>query len=321
MSFKTLILAATSVAALALPAFAQSYPDRAVTIVVGNNPGGGIDAMARRVADALSTKWGQPVVVENRPGADGTVAAILVAEAAKDGYTLLMASNGFTLAPLQMETSYDPVTSFTHIMQVADMPLVLAANPASRVSKAEELIEKANANPNTFNGGASGNANATFNALTQLVKQSGADIEVIPYTGAAAMMTALLANEVQVGFSSIAGIAPQLLSEGGTLQPLALTAKERSHRLPEVPTVKEAFGLDDFELWSAWYGLFAPAGVDPALADKINADLRDALENGGLGDALKADGMTLIASTPAELKATMEMHGEKFPGLLGLEKK
>jgi len=303
-------MAAASCAMLlaALPAGAQTYPDQPVTILVGVNPGGGTDTIARRLAKALQDKWGKPVLVENRAGADGTIASSLVKARRPDGYTLLLTNNGFTLSPMNMKVEYDPIKDFSPVTQIGQTPLVLAANPSLNASDGKSLIKALKAKPGEYSAGASGSANSTFNAMEQLRARAEVDITTIPYKGAAAMVTALVAGEVQLGFSNLIGIYPFLESNGGGLKPIAVTSSKRASKIPDVPTMEEALGLDKFEIWNAWYGLLAPRGVDPAILSKIQTDVLDVMHSPELQKAFEAEGLDVIGSTPDEFKAVLENH-------------
>jgi tripartite-type tricarboxylate transporter receptor subunit TctC len=315
---KLLSVAAAFAAVLAAPqqGVAEDYPDRAVSLVLGVAPGGGSDTVARYLAKVLQEKWGKPVVVENRPGADGTIASALVAKAKPDGYTLLFTNNGFSLSPINMKVTYDPLNDFAPITQIGQTPLVLAANPSLGVSDAKRLVELVKSKPDAYSAGASGSANSTWNAMQQLMKATDMKMVAIPYKGAAAMVTALVAGEVQVGFSNVVGVFPHLEANGGSLKPLAVTSSARSGKLPDVPTLKEALGLDHFDIWNAWYGMLAPAGTPADIVAKLNKDVVDALRSEDLKKGLSAEGLDIIGSTPAEFKATLANHLKLYTEIL-----
>lgn len=317
-SSKLLSIAATFAAVLAAAqqGIAADYPDRAVSLVVGVAPGGGSDTVARHVAKVLQEKWGQPVVVENRPGADGTIASALVADAKPDGYTLLFTNNGFSLSPIKMKVTYDPLNDFAPITQIGQTPLVLAANPSLGVSDAKGFVELVKSKPDAYSSGASGSANSTWNAMQELMKATDMKLVAIPYKGAAAMVTALVAGEVQAGFSNVVGIFPHLEANGGSLKPLAVTSTTRSGKLPDVPTLKESLGVDNFEIWNAWYGMLAPAETPADIVAKLNKDVVDALNSEELKKGLSAEGLDIIGSSPDEFKATLANHLKLYGEIL-----
>lgn len=312
----SLAVALSTVVAGVLPGAAADYPDRAVSLIVGVAPGGGSDTIARHVAKALQEKWGQPVVVENRPGADGTIASALVADAKPDGYTLLFTNNGFSLSPINMKVTYDPIADFAPISQIGQTPLVLAANPSLGVSDAKSLVELLKSKPDAYSAGASGSANSTWNAMQQFMKATDTKLVAIPYKGAAAMVTALVAGEVQLGFSNVVGIFPHLEANGGSLKPIGVTSSARSSKLPDVPTLKETIGVENFDIWNAWYGMLAPKGTPAEIVTKIHKDVTDALNADELKQVLAAEGLDIIASTPDQFKATLENHLKLYAEIL-----
>jgi len=312
----SIAMAAAMVLAGMSPALAQGYPDRPVTVFVGVAPGGGSDSIARRLAKVLQEKWGQPVVVENRTGADGTIAAQLVADAKPDGYTLLFTANGLTLSAMTMDAGYDPIKDFSHITQIGTIPLVLSANPVMEVTDVKSMVELVKSKPDQYSAGASGSANATWHGINQFVNQTGMSVAVVPYKGQGAMTTALLAGEVQFGLSGIVGAFPQLQQNGGTLIPLAVTSAERSAMLPDVPTFKEALGLEHMEIWDGWYGVVAPAGTPDDIVQKLHTDIVEALNTEPLRSDLESDGVKIVGNDPATFKAVLEEHLKLYAELL-----
>lgn len=269
-------------------ALAQSFPDHPVRIIVGYPPGGGTDLVARLIQQPLATRWGQPVVIDNRPGANAIIAAEAVAKAKADGYTLLMAyATEVALNPVtERKLPYDPARDFAPILQLASAPLVLAVNPQLPAKDVKELIALARAKPGTLSYSSSGSGSVHHFAGELFKLQTGADVLHIPYKGSGPATADAVSGQVQVTYASVASVLRFV--QAGRLRALAVTSKKRSPQMPEVPSMTEA-GLADFELTS-WYGLLAPAGTPPEIVRKVNADVakvlarpdvRERLINGG----------------------------------------
>ena len=223
----------------ATSALAQNYPNRPVRIVVPFPAGGGVDTMARIIGNKLSERIGQPVLIEHRPGAGGTLGADAVAKAAPDGYTVLITVNGLSIsAALYKTLPFDPLKAFEPIVQVAANPFVLVGSPKMQAATIQDVIALAKAKPGTMNYGSSG-LGAPLHLLTEQFKHSaGLDIAHIPYRGDAPMFTALLSGDVQIGFMPAGTGVPQV--KQGQVKGLAVTGQKRSPALPEVPTFLEA---------------------------------------------------------------------------------
>ncbi len=260
-----------SLSALALPgwALAQTWPGRPIKLVVPFPPGGLIDNMARLIGPKLAQELGQPVVIENKPGAGGNLGAAEVARAPNDGYTLLMASPPLTISPALYDTlPYKP----EHIVPlglVGRVPNVLVVSAKSRFQTVAELISAAKAAPGKLNYGSNGNGTSLHLSAELLKSTTGAFITHIPYRGAAAAVTGLLGGEIDVMFENLPSIIGQI--QGGTVRALAVTTRTRSKTLPQVPTLVES-GLSDFDV-SAWFGIAAPAGVPAAVVSRVEQAL------------------------------------------------
>lgn len=270
-------------------ALAQSFPDHPVRIIVGYPPGGGTDLVARLIQQPLATRWGQPVVIDNRPGANAIIAAEAVAKAKADGYTLLMAyATEVALNPVtERKLPYDPARDFAPILQLASAPLVLAVNPQLPAKDVKELIALARAKPGTLSYSSSGSGSVHHFAGELFKLQTGADILHIPYKGSGPATADAVSGQVQVTYASVASVLRFV--QAGRLRALAVTSKKRSPQMPEVPSMTEA-GLADFELTS-WYGLLAPAGTPPAVIAKIGADTQSALAAPELQKSFAAQGL------------------------------
>ncbi len=264
-------VAAAFVCALApLAALAQAYPNKPVRIVVPYPPGGGVDGIARPIAERLSQKWGQPVVVDNKPGAATIIGAEFVAKAAPDGYTLLLTSEStITSNPFVYPTlPYDPVKGLAPITQLIALPQMVVAHPSLPANTLKELVALAQANPSISYGsyGSGSQPNLLFEALKQ---QTGIQLLHVPYKGIAPAVTATLAGEVQLTMAGASVSRGHI--QAGKLKPLAIARAERLAIMPDVPTLKEA-GFPDIDPLS-WFGLFATGGTPPEIVAQIQKEV------------------------------------------------
>lgn len=261
-------------AATPLAAGAADYPNAPVKFVVGFSPGSTIDTVARIIGEALSTRMGQSFVVENKTGANGMIAARSVVQAKPDGYTILVSnSSSITVNPLlYKDLQYDPLKDFAPVTTVVSVPFILtinAENPrVAGVSDVKSLVELARRNPNTVSYGSAGNGNLMHLAGAQLATMSDVQMLHVPYRGAAPMEAGLMSKEVDFGFDTLSGVP---LIKAGKLRALAVSASERWHDLPEVPTVAE-LGYPGFDI-SFWVGIFAPAGTPPEVVARLNKEI------------------------------------------------
>ena len=273
-----------------LPALAaaQSYPAKPIRFVVPFPPGGPLDIMARGVGQKMQEAWGQPVVVENRPGAGGGIGAELVAKAPGDGYTLLMgAVSTHAINPsLYAKIGYDPQKDFVPVALVAQVPNILVVHPSMPVQSVKELIAYAKAKPGSLSFG-SGSTGSTGHLAGELFKtMAGVDMAHIPYKGGAPAMQDLLAGQTQLMFDNLANALGQVKS--GKLRALAVTTAQRAPAVPELPTIAES-GLPGFDL-TTWFGVFVPAGTPPDIVAKLNAEIGKALASKELTERLAAMG-------------------------------
>ena len=291
----TLVCVTVSIA----PTHGQSYPDRPVKIVLGVPPGGGLDVLVRGVAQELTGRWGKSVVVENRPGASGLIAAEGVANAAPDGYTLLATTDQIYMGNRYAfkNLPYNPDTSFANIVIMARAEQFLLANPEVPAKTLPELIALEKQKPGSLAYGTWGDGSPPHLVYETLNKNTGSKFLHVPYKGVAPVLNAITANEVQLSVGS-SGVAGQLL-KAGKVKALALAAKERSPLFPDVPTATE-LGFPDIQAF-IWFGLAAPAGTSHAIIDKISADVRDVIRQPAFTDRfIIALGWKVIASTPTE---------------------
>jgi tripartite-type tricarboxylate transporter receptor subunit TctC len=259
-----------SAAALAVPALhAQAWPSRPIRLVVPFPPGGLIDAMARLVAPVLQRELGQALVIDNKPGVGGNLGAAEAARAPADGYTLLMASPPLTISPaVYPSLPYRP-EQIVPVGLVGRVPNVLLVNPASGIASVADLVARAKAAPGRLNYASNGNGTSLHLSAELFKVSSRTFITHIPYRGAAAAVTALIAGEVDMMFENLPSVLGQI--QGGRVKALAVTTARRSKALPDVPTLAEA-GMADFDV-SAWFGLAAPAGLPPEVLRRVEAAL------------------------------------------------
>ena len=272
------VLAAVAIAVAgslvdAVPAHAQSFPDRPVRIVVPFPPGGAVDALARVTAELLSQKWKQNVIVENKPGGNQIIGSQTVSAAAPDGLTLLLATTGHAVnATLIEKLPYDPVKDFAAVALSATAPNILVVNPAVPASTLEEFIAYAKKNPGKLNASHPGTGTTLHLGLEILKAATQTDFTIVGYKGSAPALNAVLAGEVDFMFDVTAAV-PHV--KAGKLKALAVTSSARASVLPEVPTLAEA-GLPGVEIFS-WYAYLAPAGTPPAILAQLNRDIAEVL--------------------------------------------
>jgi tripartite-type tricarboxylate transporter receptor subunit TctC len=303
-------------AALALgvaPALAE-YPDQPIRLVVPFPAGGGADNLARMIMPRVEKILGQPIVIDNRPGAGGNIGAELVARAAPDGYTLLYGTNGTHAInkSLYSKLPFDPINDFTPVSRMTQIAAMLVVNPAFRVDSVKDLIAYAKAHPGEVNFGSAGNGTTSHLAAVLLASMTGIDIVHVPYRGGAAAMVGLISGQVQFMIDVMPNALPQV--RGGKVRGIAVTTAHRSPAAPEFPTIAES-GVPGFEV-SAWDGILAPAGTPAAIVDKLNAAIRQALEDPQLVEQLRASGAQPVAGTPDDFARHIAAESEKWAAVV-----
>ena len=294
-----LAYATTLATAWAAPTLARAqaaYPSRPIRMVVPFTPGGSTDILGRAIGLKLTEAWGQPVVVENVPGAGGSIGADRVAKAAPDGYTLLMGHIG-TLAvtpSLYPRLPYDPLKGFTAIAWVARVPNVLVVHPSVPARTVGELVAYARKNPGAVNYGSGGNGSAAHIATEYLKLQTGTQLQHVPYKGTAPAVTDLLAGQIQLMFTGVPAVIAQIRS--GQLRALAVSSPQRIKILPEVPTVAES-GYPGFEA-DQWYGIVGPAGMPGELVRKLNVQINQILQSPAIAEQLSHEGAQPTPNPP-----------------------
>ena len=291
-------------------AAAQIYPERAVRMLVGYPPGGGTDLVARLIAQPLSERWKQPVIVENRPGANAIIATEAVVKAKPDGYTLLMAyATELAVNPATFKKlPYDPVRDLSPVAQLASAPLVMAVHPSVPAHTVAQLVALAKSKPGTLSYSSSGNGSVHHFAGELFKLRSGADMVHIPYKGSGPATADAVSGQVQVTFASVASVLRFV--QGGRLRALAVTSPQRSAQLPEVPTAVEA-GLADVELTS-WYGLLAPAGTPQELISKLASDLAAVLALPEVRKGFDVQGLEVVRSSSGAFADFIREEAVKF---------
>ncbi|HEY6240102.1 MAG TPA: tripartite tricarboxylate transporter substrate binding protein [Burkholderiales bacterium] len=307
-TFVTLLAGAT-LAAWTSSSFPQaaaggpSFPARPVRMVVGFPPGGGTDIIARIVAQKLGERWSQPVVVENRAGAGGNIATEMVAKAAPDGYSILMAFSSHASNPaLYGKLPFDIDKDFSSITLVGTAPMVVAASPALPAKTLAELIEYARSHPGAVKFGSSGIGTPVHLAGELMMQLTGIKMVHVPYKGIAPAMTAILAGEIDISY--VAVLTGLQHFKAGKLSPLAVASRSRYPALPDVPTAAEA-GLKGYEI-DFWYALLGPAGMPAPLVARIQRDAAAILNTPEMKESLLAQGCIAKGSDPEELTARIK---------------
>jgi tripartite-type tricarboxylate transporter receptor subunit TctC len=297
------VLGGAALVSFAVLAQAPSFPARPVTLVVPVAPAGILDTVARMIAPEMAKSLGQPVVVDNKPGASGNIGAMTVVKSAPDGYTLLVGYSMFHVGNPSMFRSlaWDPLRDFSSVAMVAVSPHVVAVNPSVPVHTLKELVDLARAQPGKLNYGSPGTGSVGHVGMELFKQQTGVDLVHIPYKGAGPMMQDLIAGTVQVTIAT----PPSILGfvNAGRVRPLAVAARTRHPLMPDVPTTAEA-GYPNFEL-EAWVALFAPAGTPAPVIAKLAAAVQDALKSPEVIERARATGMAVRFQSPTELDATV----------------
>lgn len=293
-------LATAAVAGLGWgPASAQApaYPSRPVTIVIPFSAGGTGDILTRAIAPALSTAFGQSVIVENKAGANGSIGEEFVARARPDGYTIMITSTSIATNPWMMSLSYDPRKSFVPVMLVTSVPLVLAVNPQVKAQTASEFVELARRQGGKVNYSSWGNGSIGHFAGENLQLAAQVKLNHIPYKSTAQALSDTLSGQVDAMFPTLP-LALQHI-KAGKLRALGLTSPSRSPLAPEIPTMAEA-GLPGNEI-ETWFGVFLPAGADPAIVQRVHRTFQGVLSQPDMRAKLESQGFRVIASGPEEL--------------------
>jgi len=306
---KRMILCAIALLAIALQAHAQSYPTRPIRIVVPFGPGGFTDVAARILQKELAPAIGQPIVIENKPGAGSTIGTTDVARSAPDGYSLVMISTTHVISPhLYKQMPYDPIKDFTPVMKLAEGPYVLVVHPSLPVKNVADLIALAKAKPNSIDYASSGNGSAQHLVGALFVTMAGAPLSHVPYKGSSQAMNDVLGGIVKVSFVGVPNALANL--QAGKIKALAVTTKKRYAELPDVPTLDEA-GVKGYDA-TVWLGLLAPPGTPRDIVDKLNTSITKILSTPDARKLMASAGVDVATSSPEDFATLMQSELERW---------
>lgn len=302
-------LAALALASVAGAAHAQAWPSKPVSLVVPFPAGGTTDVLARALAERLSPAIGQPVIVENKPGAGATIGADYVAKAKADGHTLLIGAVHHTIASsVYKKLPYDFQKGFEPLTVIAMVPNVLVVNARTPAKNVNELVALIKAKPAEASYGSNGNGTAQHLIGTQFQQQTGTRLQHIPYKGSGPLATDLLGGQILMSFDTITPVLPHI--KAGKLRPLAVTTAKRSPALPDVPTLQEA-GLKDFDI-GTWFGVLAPVGTPKPVLDRLSAEATKIIQSPDFKKRMDDIGAQPVGNSPAEMAAQIRSETDKF---------
>jgi tripartite-type tricarboxylate transporter receptor subunit TctC len=295
--------------ASAAPDTAEKFPSKPIRFVVGFPPGGGNDLLARMVGQKLADRTGRPVVIDNRPGAGGNLAAELVAKAPADGYTILMISSSHPIQGLlKKNLPYDPIRDFAGVAQLVVYRSILVVHPSVAAHSVRELIALAKTHPAQLMFVSSGNGAGSHLAGELFKMATKIDITHVPYKGTAQAVTDLLSGRVQIMFTPLLPVLPQL--QAGKLRALAVTSRNHSRIMADLPTVEEA-GVPGYE-FVGWYGILAPAATPKALLRKLNGEVAEVIQTPDIRERLYAEDMDLVSAPPDRFDVVRKNELEKW---------
>ena len=303
-----------AIVALPRPAGAQAYPTRPVSIIVAQPPGGGTDIIARIIANQLNQQMGQPFVVENRPGAGTVVGTAAAANAVPDGYTLITGLNAnMAVNPsLFARLSYDPIRDFTPVSMLAEFPFAIVVSNSFPAHSIKELVALAKEKPGAINFASAGNGTGQHRSTELFQLQAGIKMTHVTYRGAAPAYTDIMSGQTPVFFDNLASALGQI--KGGTVRALAVTGKERSPLLPDVPTVAEA-GVPDY-VYYVWFGLWAPKQTPKPITEKLYAEVQKALADPDVKKRIVADGGLPLSMPQAEIEPFVKSEIAKWADVI-----
>jgi tripartite-type tricarboxylate transporter receptor subunit TctC len=308
------VFAGLLVLSLISNAIAEDYPSRPVRLILPQPAGGAVDLIARAVAERLAEQMKQPVVVENLPGANGSLAAAAVARAAPDGHTLMMAvdSNLVVNPSLYNNLNYDPFRDFAPIGIVARLYMVLVANPKVDANNVQQLIAYSKANPNKLNYAGIGIGSAMHMGMELFKFTTKTEINHVSYRGTAPAITDVVAGMVEIMFTGPP--SAKSMSDGGKLKLLAVASPQRMALLPDVPTMNES-GVPGYEMGS-WFGMLAPAKTPKAIVDRLSQEVNRAVKDPRFAEKMQAQGLDVVGSSPEQMLATMQADTRKWADLI-----
>lgn len=316
-TFNRFALAACAIAASgttgsALAQSASSYPNKPLKIVVGFAAGGGSDFIARLLAQKLTDKLGQTVIVENKPGAGGNLAADMALKSPADGYTLFLTAASYTVNPALYKLNFDPLKDMTPIAQLARGPFIIAVNPQLKTANLKAFVDEAKKAPGKLSYASAGNGSIVHMVTEYFLDSVHADLLHIPYKGTSPALTDTIAGQTNMVFGTVASTLPFIKS--GQLKALAVTTEKRLPALPNVPTVMEA-GFPSFQVTN-WHGLIGPKGLPPEVVKKLNQAINESLKAPGMDTHMASDGLTAVGGTPEEFGALLKSEIERWGALV-----
>lgn len=280
---------------------AESYPSKPIRLILPIAPGGGVDTVARHIGQKLSERFGQPVVIDNRPGGGGSIGAELTARTAPDGYTFMMASSAFLIHTLLYRASYNPVKDFSPVTQLVKHPYVMVVSSGVPALTVAEFIAWAKGNPDQVNYASSGNGSLIHLTGELFKARTGTAMTHIPYKGIAPGLIDMFSGRVQATFASILTTLPHI--KGGRLRALGVTSTQRVSLLADIPTLDEA-GVKGFEV-TQWYGVFAPSGTSPDVVGRMQREIATILREKDQVKRMAAEGSEVVGNSPAEFAQVM----------------
>lgn len=306
-------LLAAILATTAFEAKAQTYPDRAIKVIVPFAAGGAVDSLARIIGAKMQESMKQPVIIENRPGAGGNIAAAEVARSAPDGYTILLTTVGHSMSPaLYKKLAYDPVSGFTPVTQVISASLLLVTNPKFPAKDLNELLAAARSKPGVLNYGSTGIGNPLHLTMEMLKASAKVDIQMVPFRGDAPLNQALMQGEIEMAVSPLGTARPQV--EAGTIRAIAVTGATRSKAMPDVKTIAEQ-GFPGFAM-DSWQALFLPANAPRPIVERIHKEVAAALQDPEVIKRIEGFGSEPVGSKPDDFAKFLTSEFEKYRVLI-----
>jgi tripartite-type tricarboxylate transporter receptor subunit TctC len=288
---------------------AQQWPTKPIKLVVPFPAGGPTDVMTRVLAEKLSTSLGQPVVVDNKPGAGGAIGSDLVAKSAPDGYSLVMAtSSTHSIGPSLGKLAYDPRKDFTPIVYVGKATNILVVSPTLNITTLPQLIEYAKKNPGKLNYGSSGIGGISHLTSEMFASMAGIKLTHVPYKGTQLSIPDLMSGQIAILFDSVLTAKPHI--DAKRVVALTVSSKERSHLVPDMPTMAES-GLPGFDSWT-WFGIFGPAGTPPAVVDRVNTEVNRIVSDPAVRERFAQLGFETTGGTPSQFSALVESETAKW---------
>ena len=307
------LAAAAAVALVPAAALAQAYPSKPVRILVGFAPGGAMDIVARTVGQKISAGLGQPVVVENKPGAASNIAIRQLIDSPPDGYTVMLVANGLTANPfLYTQTPFDPNADVVPITLVARLPVVIAVNATSELTTLRKLVDASKAKPASVSYGSPGSGSTPHLAVETFARAAGISLTHVPYKGGAPAITDVLGGQLPMVAVNAVEVLPHV--KAGKLRVLATLSAERVATLPDAPTIAES-GFPGFEA-SVWHAFIAPKGTPPAVVERLKAEIHKALADAEVKERLSGLGAVASPTTPQELATLVRTEHERYGKLI-----